>query len=107
MTEDSLIDQFLELVQLTPDDELVHYGLAQEYLKAGRFEEAAAAFQRAVELKPDYAAGYRDQGKALEKAGHFEEARTALMKGRELAASHGDGQMVREIDVYLKRLNKK
>jgi protein O-GlcNAc transferase len=100
MKSDSMIEQFRELVELTPDDELAHYGLGQEYFKAGRFGEAAASFQRVVELKPEYAAGHRELGKALEKAGYLEEARTAFLKARELADHRRDGQMVREIDVY-------
>ncbi|MDD5542429.1 MAG: tetratricopeptide repeat protein [Acidobacteriia bacterium] len=107
MDSQSLIDQFREVVELTPDDEMAHYGLGTEYFKAGRFEEAAASFLRVVELKPEYAAGHRELGKALDKAGRSGEAQTAFEKARDLAANHGDGQMVREVDVYLKRITKK
>jgi len=73
----------------------------------GRYDEAAVSLRRVVELKPDYAAAYRELGKALEKAGHHEEAKSYFSKGRELADRHGDGQTVKEIDVFLKRIGKK
>ncbi len=101
-----MIDQFRELVELSPDDELAHYGLAQECMKASRFEEAVASFQKVVELKPDYVAGYRELGKALMKCERYDEAQESLLKGRALAEQHGDGQAVKEIDVYLKRIEK-
>lgn len=107
MESESKIDQFLELLELTPEDELVHYGLAQEYMKMGRYDEAALSLRRVVELKPDYAAAYRELGKALEKAGHPKEARSYFLRGRELAERHGDGQTVKEIDVFLKRIGKR
>jgi tetratricopeptide (TPR) repeat protein len=107
MEPDSRINDFLELAELTPEDELVHYGLAQEYMKVGRFEDAAASLKRVIELKPDYAAAYRERGKALEKTGNLEEAKGSLLEGRRLAEQHGDGQTVKEIDVYLKRIEKK
>lgn len=101
-----MIDQFRELVELSPDDELAHYGLAQEYMKAERYEESAASFRRVVELKADYVAGYRELGKALMKCGRLDEAQENLLKGRALAEQHGDGQAVKEIDVYLRRIEK-
>lgn len=107
MESNSMIDQFLELVKLTPDDELAHYGLGQEYSRVGRFKDAATSFKRVIELKPDYAAAYRELGKALQKSGRNEEARQFFSKGRQLAEGHGDGQMVKEIDVYLRRIEKK
>lgn len=107
MESESKINDFLELAELTPEDELVHYGLAQEYMRFGKFENAAASLRRVIELKPDYAAAYRELGKALERGGKFEEAKDAFLEGRRLAELHGDGQTVKEINVYLKRLEKK
>jgi Flp pilus assembly protein TadD len=107
MDPESKIDQFLEIVELTPEDEIAHYGLAQEYMKAGRFEDGVASLRKVIEMKPHYAAAYRELGKALDKAGHFGEAKDFLLKGRALAQAHGDGQMVKEIDVFLKRMERK
>lgn len=107
MESESKINDFLELAELTPDDELVHYGLAQEYMKAGQFGNAAASLRRVIELKPDYAAAYRELGKALERTGNLAEAKDSFLEGRRLAERHGDGQAVKEINVFLKRLEKK
>lgn len=107
MESESLIDQFLELLEMTPDDELAHYGLAAEYMKVGRFEDATTSLKRVIEIKPGYAAAYRELGKSLEKSGRDKEAREFFLKGRQLAEGHGDGQMVKEIDMYLRRMEKK
>lgn len=107
MDSESRIDQFLELVELTPEDELAHYGLGQEYMRMGCFEEAAASFRRVIQLKPKYAAAYRELGKALFKSNHPEESKEYFLKGRALAEAHGDGQTLKEIDVFLKRIEKK
>lgn len=107
MESESKINDFLELAELTPEDELVHYGLAQEYMKVGQFQKAVASLRRVIELKPDYAAAYRELGKALERGGNPEEAKDSFFEGRRLAEHHGDGQTVKEINVFLKRLEKK
>ena len=56
------------------DDKLLHFSLAGEYLKADRFDEAAASAARATELDPEYSAAWKLRGKALAGAGRVTEA---------------------------------
>lgn len=104
--ERSKLEQLKELAQLEPDDPVVHYGLGMEYLRVGEAANAAASFRRVVELKPDYSAAYRELGKALEKLGQVAEAIGAYEKGKEVGQAKGDLQTVKEIDVFLRRLEK-
>jgi predicted Zn-dependent protease len=98
---------FRKLLERDPDNPMVLYSLGNELFKEGRYWEARDLLQRAVENKPDYSVAYRMLGRA-----HFElhenpEARKVFLKGKEVAQDNGDLQTVREIDVFLRRLEKR
>jgi Flp pilus assembly protein TadD len=104
-TEDR-IAEFKEVVELMPDDPVVRFGLAGAYLDAGQAEAAVTEYSEAIRLKPDYSAAHRGLGRALERAGRTAEARAAYTKGLEVAARNGDLQTKKEIEVFLRRLEK-
>ena len=72
-----------------PDDEMVWYGLASEYMKAERWTEAADALRNVVRVNPDYTAAYQLLGTALLNQGEAEEARRAWTEGVAVAARTG------------------
>lgn len=100
------LEQLKELAQLDPDDPLVHYGLGCEHLKLGEYAEAEPAFRRTIHLQPDYSAAYRELGKALAKLDREQEAIEVYQRGRGIACEKGDLQTEREIEVFLRRLEK-
>jgi len=100
------IAEFKEVAELMPDDPVVRFGLAGAYLDAGEAEAAAVEYQEAIRLKPDYSAAYRGLGRALERAGHLAEARAVYTRGLEVAARAGDLQTKKEIEVFVRRLDK-
>lgn len=104
MTEPDKVAQLRELIEMDPDDAVLHYGLGCEHLRRGEFAAGAEALQRALELNPDYSAAHRELGKALEKLNRREEAVAAYSRGYEVAKRRGDLQTAREIEVFLKRL---
>ena len=106
MTPEEKIAQFKEVAELMPDDPVVRLGLASAYLEAGQDEAAAREFQETIRLKPDYTAAHRGLGRALEKAGRPEEAKAAYRKGIEVGRTTGDLQTVKEMEVFLRRLEK-
>ena len=106
MADDDRIAAFKEVADEMPDDPVVRFGLAGAYLDAGHAESAAAEYRETIRLKPDYSAAYRGLGRALERAGHLDEAVAAYTQGREVATKNGDLQTVKEIDVFLRRLDK-
>ena len=100
-------DMFRRLLDRDPTNPMVLYSLGSEYFKEGRYGEARDYLRRAVENKTDYSVAYRMLGRA-----HFElhedaEAREAFLKGREVANENGDLQTVKEIEVFLRRLEKR
>jgi Flp pilus assembly protein TadD len=106
MAETDRIAQFKEVSELMPDDPVVRFGLAGAYLDAGQPEHAITEYREAVRLKPDYSAAHRGLGRALERAGRIEEARSAYHRGLEVATQTGDLQTRKEIEVFLRRLEK-
>lgn len=106
MADPDRIAEFREVAELMPDDPVVRFGLAGAYLDAGQPEAAVAEYQAAIRLKPDYSAAHRGLGRALERAGRREEARAAYARGLEVATQTGDLQTKKEMEVFLRRLEK-
>jgi predicted Zn-dependent protease len=103
----SRTDMFRKLLQRDPTNPMVLYSLGNELFKEGRYREASDHLQRAVANKPDYSVAYRMLGRT-----HFElhenaEARNVFLKGKEVAQKNGDLQTLKEIDVFLRRLQKR
>jgi tetratricopeptide (TPR) repeat protein len=78
------------MLEQNPADSFSRYGLAMEYVKSGKLEEATVEFQRLLEQNPNYAAGYFHGGQTLEKLGRIEEAKTLYLKGIEVTGATGD-----------------
>jgi predicted Zn-dependent protease len=80
---------FRQMAEQQPDNEMVWYGLANEYNKEERWPEAAAALRRVIELKPDYTAAYQLLGTALARLGEVSEARRVWTEGVAVAQHAG------------------
>lgn len=72
-----------------PEDAMIWYGLASEYVKLERWNDAAEALRQVVRLNPDYTAAYQMLGTALLNQGEEEEARRAWTSGIETATRTG------------------
>ena len=98
---------FRKLLQRDPTNPMVLYSLGNELFKEGRYGVARDQLQRAVANKPDYSVAYRMLGRAHYELHEDAEARSVFEKGREVARANGDLQTVKEIDVFLRRLQKR
>ena len=85
----SRLDIFAEMARQQPDDAMVWYGLASEYMKAERWAEAADALRNVVRVNPDYTAAHQLLGTALANQGETEEARRAWTEGVRVATRTG------------------
>ena len=106
MADQDRIAEFKEVAELMPDDPVVRFGLAGAYLDAGQAEAAIVEYTETIRLKPDYSAAHRGLGRALERAGRTAEAKAAYTKGLEVATRNGDLQTKKEMEVFLRRLEK-
>ena len=105
--ETSRADMFRKLLEKDPDNPMILYSLGIELFKEGRYPEAREHLQRAIENKPDYSVAYRMLGRTHYELHENVEARSIFAKGKEVAQENGDLQTVREIDVFLRRLDRR
>lgn len=102
----ALIEKFEQLLASGQDNALLRYGLGNELLKAGRFDQAADQLRRAVVHDPNYSAAWKLLGQALTAAGRTGDAVQAYEIGIGAAEAKGDLQAAREMTVFLKRLRR-
>lgn len=88
MSEDRL-RALLAMAEVQPDEMMVWYGLANEYVKLERWPEAVDALRRTVALNPDYSSAYQMLGTALMNLNQREAARCAWTEGVEVAGRTG------------------
>lgn len=98
---------FRKLLDRDPENPMVLYSLGNELFKEGQHSEASEYLGRAVRNKPDYSVAYRTLGRALFELGEDEEAARVFAEGREVAQGNGDLQTAKEIDVFVRRLEKR
>src|SRR3712207_2144932 len=103
----SRADMFRKLLERDQDNPMILCSLGIELFKEGRYAEAREHLRRAVENKPDYSVAYRMLGRTHYELHENDEAKNTFLKGREVAQANGDLQTVKEIDVFLRRLQKR
>lgn len=105
MTEPTRLEMLSQFLEQNPGDAFARYGLAMEYSKAGRIEQALAQFNRLLELHPDYSNGYFMAAQTLERAGRTAEAKAMLEKGIEAARRTGNKHALSEMTGMLEELH--
>lgn len=103
-TESDRLTKLRTLLAAEPNDGFLLYALAQELAKAGRFDEAAVQYDRAIEVDPKECYAFFHKAKALEQAGKLAAAVEALRAGLARARAVGDRKAASEIEGYLDSL---
>ena len=103
----SRTDMFRKLLEKDPDNPMILYSLGNELFRERSYGEARDLLERAIANKPDYSVAYRMLGRAHYELHENAEARDVFLKGKEVALENGDLQTVKEIDVFLRRLQKR
>ena len=88
------------------DGALLRYSLGQALLNDGDAAGAVAELQRALDFDPNYSAAWKLLGKAQLALGQTDAARAAWTQGLRCAEAKGDAQVVKELGVFLRRLDK-
>lgn len=88
------------------DNALLRFGLGDACLKEHDAEQAALHLAQATQQQAGYSAAWKLLGKALHQLGRLEEAQAAWTTGVTVARQQGDLQAVKEMTVFVKRLQK-
>lgn len=86
-----------KMVAAKPDDPFPRYGLAMEYKKLGRNEDAVAAFAELASRHAAYVPAYLMHGNLLEAMGRPAQALEVYTSGIDVAGAAGDEHAVSEL----------
>lgn len=89
------------------DSALLRCSLGKAYADAGDMQTARSHLQEAVVLDPGYSVAWKLLGKAALEQGDGEAAREAWTRGVACAQAKGDAQVLKELAVFLRRLDKR
>ena len=97
----SRVETFKQMLESDPENNLVRFGLANEYLKEERYDEAIAALNDYLQRADDEGAAFGMLARALERVGRREDAREAYERGIEAAMLHGHPSMAEDYRMTL------
>jgi E3 SUMO-protein ligase RanBP2 len=89
------------LLQARPEDARLRFGLAVEYEKAGRVDDAVRELRAYLDRTEDQGNAWGRLGALLRRLGRDEEARAAYRRGVEQALRHGHPSMAAELESAL------
>ena len=102
----SQTDGFLKLLENGQDNAMVRYTLGNLFFKQGKFDQAQPHLRKALEYDPEYSVAWKLLGRVLLEMNEVAEAQQVFAQGLEVANRRGDQQVVKEIQIYQKRLQK-
>ncbi len=88
------------------DNMLLRFSLGKAYAEQGAFGKAEAHLRAALAFDPTYSVAWKWLGKACLGLGDKSGARAAWESGLQAAQARGDQQVVKELQVFIKRLDK-
>lgn len=103
---DSLTDRLEAMLAKGQDNLLLRFSLGKAYAERDEFSTAIPHLRAALGFDATYSVAWKWLGKALLGEGDQEGARAAWLSGIESASARGDQQVVKELQVFLKRLDR-
>lgn len=97
-------EKLQQMLQDSPDDAFLLYGLAMEHQSSEEWDDALATLDRVVTVDPDYVPAYFQKGQILARLERTEEARSSLQSGIAVARKVGDDHAVGEMTEFLQGL---
>ncbi len=101
-----LIDNLENMLAGGQDSPMLRFGLGKAYLDQQQPEAACEHLRQCLAQDAEYSAAWKLLGKALSTQGRDEEAREAYRQGILIAREKGDLQALKEMEVFLRRLDK-
>lgn len=104
MSTTDRLESLLSLAEQDPENTFLRYGLAMEFARLDRTEEALQSFRLLIEKNPLYVAAYYQMGTLLARRGEIEEARRIYSEGIEAAVQKADWHAKSELEAALEGL---
>ena len=98
------IDALKRMIEGGRDGAMARLTLGEAMAREGDAQAAREHLQKAIEYDPDYSAAWRALGRLQLAAGDTGAAAQTFRDGLAAARRRGDMQIVRELEVRLKRL---
>ncbi|WP_191579407.1 MULTISPECIES: tetratricopeptide repeat protein [Achromobacter] len=103
---EGMIERLEAMLAKGTDNLLLRFSLGKAYAEHERFAEAATHLRAALAFDPTYSVAWKWLGKACLGLGDKPGARAAWESGLQAAQARGDQQVVKELQVFIKRLDK-
>jgi Tfp pilus assembly protein PilF len=100
------IQALLNMLKGGRDSAMLRLSLASALQLQGDLPAARSHLHSALQQDPQYSAAWKALGKLELESGDINAARSAWQKGIEAAQMRGDKQAEKEMQVFLKRLDK-
>src|SRR3954469_16235979 len=92
------MQKLLGMLEKTPADPFVLYGVGLEHKKAGEFTAAIEYLDRTIAADAGYCYAYFQKGQVLKEMGKTDEAKVAYREGIAAAAKKGDAHAKGELE---------
>lgn len=103
---EGMIERLEAMLAKGTDNMLLRFSLGKAYAEQARFREAETHLRAALVFDPAYSVAWKWLGKACLGQDDKDGARAAWQSGLEAARAKGDQQVVKELQVFIKRLDK-
>jgi tetratricopeptide (TPR) repeat protein len=100
----SRLESLRTLVAKSPNNAAARFGLANEAMKEGLYEEAVEQLQLYLAMHDDEGNAYGRLAEALLQLGRVEEATSTLRRGIDASNRHGHPGMANEFELRLEEL---
>ena len=100
-TSTDRLQQLQQMLNKSPADPFLLYGIAMEYKKLGDAARAIEYLDRVIGVDPSYCYAYYQRGQVLEDRGDQEDARSAYRDGIAAAIKNGDAHARGELEAAL------
>lgn len=102
----SLIENLEKMLADGRDDAMLRFGLGNAYYQSKDYGRAAEHLGKALEFDRGYSAAWKLLGRSLMQTGDLDAATRTFEDGIEQAGKKGDKQAVKEMQVFLKKIEK-
>ncbi|MCY1210517.1 hypothetical protein D9M72_222100 [compost metagenome] len=103
---EGMIERLEAMLAKGTDNMLLRFSLGKAYAEQDCFREAEEHLRASLAFDPAYSVAWKWLGKACLGRGDKAGARAAWESGLKAAHDRGDQQVVKELQVFLKRLDK-